>query len=386
VIRAAVARALERGALGFPLSHAASRCWEFFVEGSRPVAVPGGSSIVGVGGPTLGGSYKTPLTLALATALHARGASVAVVAHAYRGTARREPARRVAPQDTPRTVGDDALWLYRELSTQGIAVIVGERASALRLAAQSASVVLVDGLLQTRPTRLALSLLCVDALAPWSGGACPPAGDLRASPKALVAAADAVIAVLPPGAPSSLAPDPTSLASQPGAPSGFALPRRSDNPSPERLSSSAIAAALPRHLANRESALTHGTCALPPRPIFDVPSELSATLAGTGASVELAALAEARVGVVLAMARPERFVRSLAAHGVVPVASRLFPDHAVPRPSHSGTGTGTGRPVDAWLTTPKCATKLGAYFEGARVVVVRQDLALPEKLLAQFSR
>jgi tetraacyldisaccharide-1-P 4'-kinase len=116
------------------------------------------------------------------------------------------------------------------------------------------------------------------------------------------------------------------------------------------------------------------------RPVLAVQTDLSATLLGTGAPVDLPALATARVGVVLAIARPERFVRSLAAYGIVPAVSRFCADHAVPRPSRRGRA-----PLDVWLTTPKCATKLGAWFEGAPVVVLRQQLSLPSALLGKFS-
>ena len=49
--------------------------------------------------------------------------------------------------------------------------------------------------LQASPDRLARSILLLDAKNPWGGGACPPAGDLRAPRDALLAAADIVLRV-----------------------------------------------------------------------------------------------------------------------------------------------------------------------------------------------
>src|SRR5690606_17789775 len=63
-----------------------------------------------------------------------------------------------------------------------------------------ASHVIVDALLQTRPVRLAESLLVLDAAAPWGSGACPPRGDLRAAPHELAKACDKLVLVERPGA------------------------------------------------------------------------------------------------------------------------------------------------------------------------------------------
>jgi tetraacyldisaccharide 4'-kinase len=282
------------------------------------VALPRGARVIGVGGSTLGGSHKTPVTLALAEALKRRGEKVAVVAHGYASRVR--GAREASVRDSALAIGDDAAWLARELLPAGVPVFVGDRRQALALAAMRASVVVVDALLQARPERLALSLLAVDAARPWGAGACPPAGDLRAPRDALLGAADAVVAVSP------------------------------DEP-------------------------THPV--IPGRPWFYLRTELVASAATNGEAVDLDAVKRARVGVVLSIARPDRVIRSLAARGIEPVTARLFADHSIPRAARQ-----RGTPaVDVWLTTPKCATKLGEHFEGAPVVVVRQRFVLPDGLL-----
>ena len=282
--------------------------------------------MVGIGGPTLGGSYKTPLSLAFARAMTETGVRVAIAAHGHAGTVR--SARRVLPEDDAREVGDDAAWLARDGNELGISVFVGRhRSETVALGARHARLVVADALLQASPQRLWLSILSVDARTPWGSGLCPPAGDLRARKSALIAATDVLVAV-------------TSDESRDAA-----------------------------MLADLESwALRAG------KRFFFVRSSLSAASAATGRDVPLSPLAACRVGLVLAIARPERVTTALAEQGIVPAAIRLFPDHSVPpRPANVR--------VDAWLTTPKCATKLGSSYGGAPLVVLRQRLTLPDGLV-----
>jgi tetraacyldisaccharide-1-P 4'-kinase len=246
---------------------------------------------------------------------------VSVVVHGY--GVRIRGARVVDPAETAHAVGDDAAWVARELGAVGISVAVGERSEALSVAARASSIVLVDGLLQARPRPLTLSLLAVDAASPWGADACPPAGDRRASRAALLDAADAVVAVYD------------------GAPDQGALAE--------------IARAVP---------------------VFGVRADVSMSFAD-GRPLAFSDLRGARVGVVLAVARPDRVLRTLAACGIRPAVTRLFADHAFPR------GRAGRDAVDVWLTTPKCATKLDPTYDGAPVAVLRRTLALPDALLAR---
>lgn len=338
-----IARALESGAWRSPIADGLSWAWAGMAKPARPVVLPGGVRVVGVGGPTLGGSYKTPLVVALARAIAERGERVAVVAHEY-GARRRartsEPgdACRVSPTDRARDVGDDALLMARALVESGasagsplhprgasapagnaVAVFTGaRRRDVLALAATFSPLVLVDGLLQTTPERLALSILVVDAHEPWRLGSCPPRGDLRASARALDAAADVVLSVFD---------------------AAGERPRGGDSS---------------WRLESRVTGASHGA----------------------GQALTFAALREMRLGLVLAVARPERIVRSLRARGIEPVETRLFSDHAVPRPARS-----RGRPVDAWLTSSKCATKLGETYDGAPLFVLDHRLEVPPRIV-----
>lgn len=197
-LRARIARRLERGDPSFAARMGAD-VYSMFAASrvARPLAIPDGLEVIGVGGAVLGGAGKTPVAIELARGLaegRAEG-SVALVGHAYR--ARPLRARVVAPNDRVEEVGDDALFAARSLERDDVAVVVApSRADALRYArAIGRTTVVADGVLQTSPRRLALSLLVVDASAPWGSGACPPAGDLRAPLPALFSAADAVLAI-----------------------------------------------------------------------------------------------------------------------------------------------------------------------------------------------
>jgi tetraacyldisaccharide 4'-kinase len=164
----ALARLLERGA-----PFAASAPW----DPVRALDLPN-AAVIGVGGARLGGSGRTPLAIAIARALDAT-----LVGHAY--GARPGRARLVQPDDPVEAVGDEA-WIA---ARAGVPVVVAPRRSeALAFAARVARVLVVDRLLQTRPVRLACSLLAFDSLSekanPW------PFGDLVANWSRLRAATD----------------------------------------------------------------------------------------------------------------------------------------------------------------------------------------------------
>ena len=194
--RAAVARRLESDRPpGLPARLLASAWSLVSARGlARSLALPPGVRAIGVGGASLGGSCKTPFAIALVEALAAHGFEVALVGHAYR--ARPGFARVVRANDDVAEVGDDALFAARRLARSDIDVIVGpSRQEATLFAARRARWLVFDGLLQARPARLARSILLLDSTLAWPNGHCPPAGDLRAPPRALLRAADAAIVV-----------------------------------------------------------------------------------------------------------------------------------------------------------------------------------------------
>jgi tetraacyldisaccharide 4'-kinase len=190
-------RSLEEGRFDGAVARFLSRLWGAASARAlvRTLPVPDSARVVAVGGATLGGSGKTPLSIACARELARQGARVAFVGHAYR--ARPGHARVVRPDDSLAEVGDEALLAARALDPVGVQVIVApSRALAVARAAREADVLVLDGVLQTSPALASLSLLAVDADEPWGHvAAVPPRGDLRAPVGALLAVSDLVVAV-----------------------------------------------------------------------------------------------------------------------------------------------------------------------------------------------
>lgn len=197
-LRGVLGRGLERGfALPLSVERALGRIAAPLTARAvaRRLALPHGVPVVAVGGATLGGSGKTRVALGAAVRLAELGARVVLVGHAYR--ARPGRARVVHPSDALEVVGDEALACARALERLGVAVevlVAPSRAEALRAATGfRPDVLVVDGLLQARPRRVALSVLALDHAAPWGAGALPPVGDLRAPPSALLDASDVCV-------------------------------------------------------------------------------------------------------------------------------------------------------------------------------------------------
>jgi tetraacyldisaccharide 4'-kinase len=195
-LQAVIGRALEEGRLQSSMARAVAAVWgpvaARYLE--RRLPIPAGIRVVAVGGATLGGSGKTPLAVACARELAASGARVALVGHAYRACP--GAPRRVSPEHSMVEVGDEALVAARALGPDVAVVVASSRALAVAEAAQSADVLVLDGVIQTTPRRAALALLAVDECEPWGRArAVPPLGDLRAPRDALCEAVDAVVVI-----------------------------------------------------------------------------------------------------------------------------------------------------------------------------------------------
>jgi tetraacyldisaccharide-1-P 4'-kinase len=232
-------------------------------------------------------------------------------------------------------------------------VVVGPwRAGALAGAGRDgASILVVDGLLQAAPAPVTDAVLVLDGHEPWGGGACPPVGDLRAPPAALLEASDhvAVLGSEPdPRVILDFPPDPRAILARSGRPIGP---------------------------PGGEAALL--------RRVVGVASGIDGATDAWGGRWELAALARQRVGLLLAVARPRRIERALAAAGIAAVESLVLGDHAL---FTRGDLTRAARsPVDVWLTTARCAVKLPDRLGGAPVLALehRVDVrALIARLVA----
>jgi len=309
-LRARLARRLEQGITPSPIGRAFASAWATIAAArvARPVALPEGARVVGVGGAVLGGAGKTPVAITLARALALEGHPVALIGHGYH--ARTSSPRRVLPDDPVLLVGDDALCAARALAPTNTPVFVAKRrAEALAFAVRSGKTFLiVDGLLQAAPRRLDDAVLVLDGASPFGAGFCPPLGDLRAPAPALLEAADHVVAL--------------------GGACSPALP------------SSAVPLA----------------------------SSIDGALDASGCRHDLTSLLDRRVGLLVAIARPDRLITALGREGVRPCAALCLADHARFDPETLDRARSLG--LDAWLTTARCATKLPPRLGSAPVLAL----------------
>jgi tetraacyldisaccharide-1-P 4'-kinase len=300
---------------------------------SRRLEVPAEIRVVAVGGATFGGSGKTPLAIACARELASAGGRVAFVGHAYRAHPRRP--RVVRPHDPLDEVGDEALVAARALGTIPV-VVAPSRQAAIDLAATLADVLVLDGVAQLARRRAALALLAVDAEVPWGRGpTIPPRGSLRAPLPLLLEACDAVV------------PIGERAAGRPGEAEGVA---------------------------------GEGVLGADERPAW--PSSTSLMVVrerGPGArGLTWDTLRSSRVGLLTALARPERITRALAREGVVPAITVSARDHgsfsaSSQRRVTQAVADGT---VKLWLASEKCALHLDSDMLGIHVAVVSRELTL----------
>jgi tetraacyldisaccharide 4'-kinase len=145
--------------------------------------------VISVGNLTAGGSGKTPLVIALARALTAKGHTVAVLTRGYGGKA---VSTRVTPAHTAAEVGDEAVELTHALPN--IAVWAGHDrvASARSAMAHGATLLLLDDGMQHWKLRRTVDLLVISATHGLGNGYVLPAGPLR-EPLAAAARVDAVV-------------------------------------------------------------------------------------------------------------------------------------------------------------------------------------------------
>jgi tetraacyldisaccharide 4'-kinase len=155
--------------------------------------------IVVVGNLTVGGSGKTPLTIALARALVERGWRPGIVSGGY-GGADRSP-RAVEPGSTPEQVGDEPVLLART----GLPVWVGRNrpaaARSLLAAHRECDVIIADDGLQHYAMARTVEIAVVDASRGFGNGFMLPAGPLR-EPASRLDEVDAVVRLMStPGSP-----------------------------------------------------------------------------------------------------------------------------------------------------------------------------------------
>jgi tetraacyldisaccharide 4'-kinase len=309
------------------------RAWSFASGLRRIRRLP--CPVICVGNLTVGGSGKTPCTIALAQWLGARDRAAAVL---LRGYGRRSSGVMVAADlhgmhARWEAVGDEAVLLSRRLP--GVPVIVGGdryQAGCEALRRFPLDVLVLDDGFQHRQLHRDLDLVMLDATDPFGGGRLLPRGRLR-EPAAALRRAHALI---------------LSRTDQGPDLAGFRLRL-------ERLAPGAPQI-LTRH---RPSGLTD--------------------LAG-GGERPLGLLQGRRVLAVSGIANPPAFHRTLTALGVVLAGTLAFPDHHPYGPDDILRAEAAAQEAgaDMIVTTEKDAVRMPAPTSGRPILVLQVDLEIVE--------
>lgn len=150
--------------------HNASIAFKFAYAKPYRAAMP----VICIGNLTAGGSGKTPVALAVAEMLKARGRKPVFLTRGYGGKTRGP--LLVKPHHPARLVGDEALLLARAAPT----IVAHDRAIGAALAAdQKADVLIMDDGYQNFSLAKDLSLVVVDGEGGFANGLVLPAGPLR---------------------------------------------------------------------------------------------------------------------------------------------------------------------------------------------------------------
>lgn len=313
------------------------RDWTFSMGLRRVRRLP--CRVVCVGNLTVGGTGKTPCTIALAQWLRARGHAAGILLRGYgrHGSGLTVVADTREDRSRWEAVGDEAMLLARRLPD--VPVMVGAdrfQAGQEALRRFRLDVLLLDDGFQHRQLHRDLDLVLVDATDPFGGGRLLPRGRLR-EPVSGLSRAQAVI---------------LSRSDQ-----------ASDLPGLRRCLEQIVPGAAQVLARHRPSRLTD--------------------LAG-GENRSPGCLLGRRLLAVSGIANPEGFHRTLTDLGAVPAGTLAFPDHYAYGPADIARMRRAAEEAraDLIITTEKDAIRLSACEEGGHtrppVLVLCVDLEILE--------
>jgi len=258
--------------------------------------------VVVVGNITVGGTGKTPLVIALAEALRARGRRPGIVSRGH-GRERRD-VRVVHVDDDPRDTGDEPLLLAASGAPTWIGADRVAAARALLSAQPETDVVLADDGLQHYALVRDVEIVVVDGSRDLGNRMLLPAGPLREPPSRL-ASVDAVVRLQPQSAMRAPGDDERAASSHAMSPS-----RTASRSNPESQSSALLMGARARP---SEFSMTHEPQAW-------------RNLADPGLALDMDALRDPTTVGIAGIANPQRFFDALRALGFSG-ETRAFPDH-----------------------------------------------------------
>lgn len=151
-----------------------TRRWYLESFGQHQFDVP----IIVVGNITVGGVGKTPLVIALAQALRARGLRVGIVSRGYGSSVKQWP-YEVDFNDSAALVGDEPLLIAKK--TKCPVVIAPRRVKAVQylLEKHQSQIIISDDGLQHYAMGRAVEIAVMDGVRGFGNGLCLPAGPLR---------------------------------------------------------------------------------------------------------------------------------------------------------------------------------------------------------------